>query len=298
MDGFDDLMNPSRAALEDNPFASPFGQRSSSPDPWATPFAASDSAHGFGDPTTNAFSDTTSPFASLEPSYTSRSSFASDEPRTETKKEQEHHVPTPAAATPAAVDPLDTAAALAADEDDDDDKPLANLRTPGFRESVAPPPPAPVENAQPFSETATIRPVDGEDQEYRHPLPSGVLDHPQASSSSLSSAAPSPSMTQSSPAIIQAVQPPSATASSFRSPLGEPRLEHSFGNLSLGGEGMGWQAEPHDQTPWQTDTAPVTPQRSAYAGADDDSDDDKPIGQTIHRQESVSVIVYLMKGVY
>ena len=37
MDGFDDLLSSSRAALEDNPFANPFGNaRSSSPDPWAS----------------------------------------------------------------------------------------------------------------------------------------------------------------------------------------------------------------------------------------------------------------------
>lgn len=39
MEGFDDLLAPSRSALEDNPFADPFAKRSNSPDPWATPFA-------------------------------------------------------------------------------------------------------------------------------------------------------------------------------------------------------------------------------------------------------------------
>jgi sorting nexin-1/2 len=37
MDSFDDLLAPSRRALEDNPFEDPFAQpRSSSPDPWAS----------------------------------------------------------------------------------------------------------------------------------------------------------------------------------------------------------------------------------------------------------------------
>jgi hypothetical protein len=37
MDGFDDLLAPSKRALEDNPFENPFAQhRSSSPDPWAS----------------------------------------------------------------------------------------------------------------------------------------------------------------------------------------------------------------------------------------------------------------------
>lgn len=37
MDGFDDLLAPSKRALEDNPFENPFAQhRSGSPDPWAS----------------------------------------------------------------------------------------------------------------------------------------------------------------------------------------------------------------------------------------------------------------------
>lgn len=37
MDGFDDLLAPSRRALEDNPFEDPFASaRSNSPDPWAS----------------------------------------------------------------------------------------------------------------------------------------------------------------------------------------------------------------------------------------------------------------------
>ena len=38
MDSFDDLLAPSRHALEDNPFADPFAKQPGSPDPWATPF--------------------------------------------------------------------------------------------------------------------------------------------------------------------------------------------------------------------------------------------------------------------
>lgn len=53
MDGFDDLLAPSKRALEDNPFENPFAQhRSGSPDPWASlssqlehnPFSSSESA--------------------------------------------------------------------------------------------------------------------------------------------------------------------------------------------------------------------------------------------------------------
>jgi sorting nexin-1/2 len=38
MDGFDDLLAPSRHALEDNPFADPFAKQRRSPDPWDTPW--------------------------------------------------------------------------------------------------------------------------------------------------------------------------------------------------------------------------------------------------------------------
>jgi sorting nexin-1/2 len=41
--GFDDLLAPSRRTLEENPFDDPFAKRSSSPDPWASPFAQQDS---------------------------------------------------------------------------------------------------------------------------------------------------------------------------------------------------------------------------------------------------------------
>ena len=45
MDGFDDLLAPSRSALESNPFEDPFSKRSGSPDPWASGFQQ----QGFGD---------------------------------------------------------------------------------------------------------------------------------------------------------------------------------------------------------------------------------------------------------
>ena len=38
MDIFEDLLAPSRHALENNPFSNPFAEQPSSPDSWATPF--------------------------------------------------------------------------------------------------------------------------------------------------------------------------------------------------------------------------------------------------------------------
>jgi len=126
MDGFDDLLAPSRHALEDNPFADPFAKQRRSPDPWATPFAATDS---------HAFGNTSEHFSSLGSYSSSNNEFGASS--SEFK--------------PLDSDPRDSPAHTA-DDDDDDEQPLGQLRSPGFRESI----PAS------FSETATIRPTTAE----------------------------------------------------------------------------------------------------------------------------------------
>ncbi|KAJ7334196.1 Vps5 C terminal like-domain-containing protein [Mycena albidolilacea] len=100
MDGFDDLLTPSQSSLENNPFADPFAPRSSSPDPWTSPFARQASSDVF--------------------EYQERATTPplQDEPET------------PAVDTNALLDPLDTAA-----HTEDDPDPLAS-HSPGFRESV------------------------------------------------------------------------------------------------------------------------------------------------------------------
>jgi hypothetical protein len=61
MEGFDDLLTPSRNALEDNPFADPFTRRSGSPDPWATPFASTQRADYYDQSTPTAVATADSP---------------------------------------------------------------------------------------------------------------------------------------------------------------------------------------------------------------------------------------------
>ena len=90
MDGFDDLLAPSKRALEDNPFENPFAQhRSGSPDPWASyssqlehnPFSSSE-------PATNV--------PVFEPEPPSPVSTTSTDPLDSTiTKEAETHVPSP-----------------------------------------------------------------------------------------------------------------------------------------------------------------------------------------------------------
>lgn len=257
MDGFDDLLNPSRHALEDNPFADPFLKRPSSPDPWATPFASTDTSGGFGSTSDHFGAESTYQTTSHEFSLSST---------------EERH-PTP--------DPLDSAAQN--EEDEEDNKPLGNLRSPGFRESV--PSPAP------FSETATIRPTN-EEGAHTHAessssasfhIPTQVISTPArglTSISATSSAAAAQPQAPSRTSSGFASPPQSATESNFKSPL-EPfgGLEQSIAGLSLGGEAAGgWQAE---ETPWQTET--FSPPRPT-AQAEEDSDDDKPILQSVSKQ--------------
>ncbi|KAF8892263.1 Vps5 C terminal like-domain-containing protein [Infundibulicybe gibba] len=145
MDGFDDLLAPSRQLLEDNPFADPFAKRSNSPDPWATPFAANQPE--------SSFEETTSTTPTIDqPSTTEHSESSS------TAEGSSHGTPPPS------TDPLESASY----GDDDDNKPLGTFATsPGFRESV----PAN------FSEIATIRPTEIEEparsalEPYQSPIP-------------------------------------------------------------------------------------------------------------------------------
>lgn len=259
MDGFDDLLAPSRQALEDNPFADPFGKRSSSPDPWGTPFASND-------PSENAFGSSEDHFGSSELSY---GSTLHDETASSTVAEET--LPS---------DPLDYATHHT--EDDDDNKPLANPRSPGFRESV----PAA------FSETATIRP-DHIEEFDKHTAPAFSTNTDSTTSAAEASKPDTVSTPLAQPPLSPSLSTsgfgaaPSATASGFRTPLDAPfpGLERSVAALSLGGEAVGgWQSE--EQTPWQTEAFPSahpTP-TAAVAAPDDDSDDDKPILQAYHKQ--------------
>lgn len=130
MDGFDDLLAPSRHALEDNPFADPFQKDRSSPDPWATPFAATE-PQGFGS-TSIEHSQSLDSYGSL-----SNNEFGASS--SEFK--------------PLDGSPVDAPAHTVDDDENDDNEPLGRIRSPGFRQNMA----------ASFLETATIRPTTTED---------------------------------------------------------------------------------------------------------------------------------------
>lgn len=257
MDGFDDLLAPSRRVLEDNPFADPFAKRSNSPDPWASPFANSQPTDEYG-PTTESYVATPDP--------NKAGSISSD---------AFHDT---SAVSP---DPLDSAARTAEEEDEEHPGPrgrsTSSTRTPGFRESVVTPA---------FSEIATIRPTEPE-EEHEPPVLAAVTAEqyptspPPRKANSPSPTSPPPvsregrEATQSPQSNSRVVSPAPSTSkiSEFVSPLERPRtgIDHSIVGLSVGGEALGgWQAE---QVGW--------------GAQDDDSDDDKPISQTVRIPDQV-----------
>ena len=290
MDGFDDLLGPSRAALEANPFADdPFSRpRSGSPDPWASPFGATDSADVFGNTATHfATSDSFDSHVNVfEPVAVAATTT----------------VTTTGQPEPTTSDPLDSAAALHhALDDDDNESPAVNLRTPGFRESL------PVTTAtemkpdalseplpQPSFEEADKPYIRVDESETRKVVTqtssativerSRILTSPESLTT--------PSKSNSSYASSQT---PSSTLA-FKSPLDPSAssiLERSFTGLSIGGEVTGgWHTDEH--VPWNT------PETSAGAGsaqppseADDDSDDDKPILQALQEKHQRDALVRL-----
>ncbi|KAG6890326.1 hypothetical protein C0995_009533 [Termitomyces sp. Mi166 len=249
MDGFDDLLAPSRSALEDNPFADPFAKRSGSPDPWASSFAVNSHDDSF----TNHYAT----------NHYESNNFSSEEHAVEQSPKS----------------PLRTT-----EEEKERDETPSQSELPGFRESIPT-----------FSETATIRPTEPEDIQPLVP-PSDEPVHPSTSTPASTSKHTSlhpPSSSRDVPQASSHVIAPSESASSYKpsndfvsplersTPLG---IDQPMAGLSLGADvlGGGWQSE---QTAWGgtpvTPTVPVTPTQ-----ADDDSDDDKPIGQTLKNAEN------------
>lgn len=274
MDGFDDLLAPSRQALESNPFASPFadpfGGRSS-PDPWATPFGAHNEESAFGSSTL----DHETPYSSVNPYDDTPTPAAEAEPT----EPIEEVVKPPS-------DPLDSTA-VAAQDDDEDNRPLGTLRSPGFRESIAPLSQAveqPKDSILPPSENLR-----------RTSLPSERLPP----ISSLGEETPIPTRVATPPSAIQAeesISPAIGTSSTIVSPLDRSSnvLENTLAGLSLGGVdvlsggGGGWHSQSDDTGGWGQTTLPpapimTAPPSSVNPQGDEDSDDDKPISQTIKR---------------
>ncbi|KAH6915925.1 protein transporter [Coprinopsis sp. MPI-PUGE-AT-0042] len=262
MDGFDDLLAPNRNALESNPFAEGFDSQSSSADPWASPFGANAANEGFGD------SYDSNPFSNLESSYSAPRAISRTPTPESFTAPQHKEDPKPELEVSPPSDPLDSANATL--DDDEDNRPLGTLRSPGFRESIAP-------STRPTLDSPALTPRTRSPESAEIKAPAKVTVAP--------------------PSAIQAQHIQEAAAASgskihVASPLEEPAtnsLEQSLGGLALGPDvlgsstsasGRGWGVR--DDEGWGRTELPSPPAPAPQA-IDDDSDDDRPIGQSLKR---------------
>lgn len=298
MDGFDDLLAPTRDALESNPFADPFG-RSSSPDPWSSfnqPSAAEPhdaySSSGYGEA------------RSTTPTLGEAGTFAG-EPASGHETFDAH------------ADPLESARTLA--EEYDEPKELKEVKThsghkevkeeevpptpteegrleveaeaeqprsPGFRESVsatidevaAPP----AEEKQPERVFTPPREPTPPTPAIAQPVPSSPPASPPATASTTRSSFSGFNGHHSPTSSVSPFAAPSASAykptpNAFYSPLDAPHsLGQSFAGLSLGGESVnGWQGMGQGSQSMFVGARPTT----LDDNDEDDEDDDKPIMQ-------------------
>ena len=241
MDTFDDLLEPSRRALEINPFEDPFAKRSNSPDPWST------FAHQPVSPIIIADSQ------ALQESEYEAGSGTTPTGSFVTAERAESVAESPSIDSP---DPLDAATQQHVGIEEYSVPDSGSRRSPGFMESIPPT----------FSEIETIRPSLPEELEPSIPAPaffestsllpptSSNLTKPVSSSSSTSVGSSSPS---------------ASTFARVTSPLDSPGIARSFADLALGGESVGaWQGS---QSSWANP--------NIQGPGADDSDDDKPIRQ-------------------
>ncbi|KAJ7504328.1 Vps5 C terminal like-domain-containing protein [Mycena galericulata] len=194
----------------------------------------------------------TSPFARQEPTEV----YQYQEPTTTPPKSPsvEDHAP---------VDPLD---AVADELEPPAGGPLSP-RSPGFRESVSDSDPT-------FSEIATIRPTEPEELQSSIPIPDEPIT--PAKSETPTPATPPPRLAESVPSLPQPASP------ERWGPLEQP-IHRSYPNLALGGESS--TTEWGEQENWSNDRTPAT-----RLPTEDDSDDDKPVLQTVRHPERADTL--------
>ena len=290
MDGFDDLLAPSRRAFSENPFANPFTtDRPHSPDPWASPFANTQQ---------NAFDSSLDPYANpYEALGTPNSRRDAEGGENHTTTATTSQATLKAEEIPSS-DPLDSAV----QESDESAQSLIPRET---HDSLKPS----------FNETATIRPSD---PEFFDGLPTASSAQPQPTTLS---SIPSETTQTSHENQVETNQPlenvlksPSAgfiahspapesipRVSEFSPPMdnildGGSGIDRSLAGLTLGGDAFGaggssgWGGDAITAE-WSTSSEPIFPNSAAPSSslrqaADDDSDDDKPISQTLSRIQS------------
>lgn len=256
MDRFDDLLAPSKRALEDNPFENPFAQhRSGSPDPWAS--FTSQLEHN--------------PFSSSEPTAT----VPAFEPEP------------PSPVSPTVTDPLDSAITTEPEEPaSSPPRTPTQLTASGFEESIAreehQPTPEPSSKPIPEPEAKTLEPEPAVPQpepertpiQEKTPLPQTTEPVSPPPSKGFVGFTPthSPRESETFPKPI----------SSVVSPLDHPSLGGGFGDAfpsisSLGDVlGGGWESQSSsvfvNGTSAETSREPSIP--------DDDDEDNRPVAQS------------------
>ncbi|KAJ6581560.1 Vps5 C terminal like-domain-containing protein [Mycena capillaripes] len=183
---------------------------------------------------------------------------------------------TPIVDSNAPLDPLDSAAHTE-DEPEDEPDPLAGP-SPGFRESV------PDESDPTFSEIATIRPTEPEELQSSIPVPDDELPTPTRTVTP-TPATPPPRLSESAPTL------PLPSPSPDRwGPLNDHSapIHRSYPNLALGGESVQADWSGGEQENWSNDRSPPT-----RLPTEDDSDDDKPVLQTVRHPERAETLVRL-----
>lgn len=296
MDGFDDLLAPSRQALDANPFENPFTKRSDSPDPWAS-YNHDVSASAFAshdihtdDPTFSGFGSSSSAF---DDTHHSQSAFAAPAPTSpgfqpwgdvqgsssiiSPISPQHEHEPEPEPKTPSVTSP-----------------PESVLRSPGFKESIP-------DSIEEIATTPTKATHDEPPLTLKPDTPPPATKHvpaPLVPSSPTSTESPvSPTIPATAPATVghghtPSLSRPSASSTSpsvhpaYFSPLDQPHtaaVDRTFSGLSLGGETFGgWQGS---QSAFVGTTTFDQKHASVDEEEEDDDDDDKPILQSANIDE-------------
>lgn len=251
MDGFDDLLAPSKRALGDDPFENPFAQhRSGSPDPWAS--FSSQLEHN--------------PFSTSEP-VTVISAF-------------EPEPPSPVSFSPTSADPLDSAITTEQEHDPSPPGTPTQSTTSDIREDTLEvehePTPESEANPNPEPELTVPQP-----ETERTPIQETTSLPPTAEPVS-----PPPSKgfvaftPTHSPRGSEAFSKP---ISSVISPLDHPGLAGSFGDAfpsisSFGGGDLsgGWESQSSsvfaNDAPLESSREPSLP--------DDDDEDNRPVAQS------------------
>ncbi|KAG1881142.1 Vps5 C terminal like-domain-containing protein [Suillus subluteus] len=249
MDGFDDLLAPSRNVLEENPFEDPFAKRSSSPDPWSS-FSHTNSgpAHHDIDYYRTGFED--EPVRSTSATPTTASYVTGDHGHSDRS-------------SLIAADPLDAAAVTTEDHDDEHSTAPTDTtspRTPGFSMYTS----SAEEHATTVSEPTSESPVPQDEKPVR-----AVIPPHRESSPSLTPAISSTKIATPSDSPERAVISPLERSFS-------PVVDQTFASVTVEAESQrGWQSDWGANDPLPPVHSPVV-----NTAADEEDDDDKPICQS------------------